>query len=380
MSVRSCFGEINLPLPNDKIVYADGDGLVSIVKGMSISGDAGSLNQAVASDGNGGIAWRDIVDETFIPSLAQVCAVGNITSSAIYIGPNPLVSSSTLNLDATNDINMNCPAGLGFAGSVGAAGQILMSQADQGVPVWVTPALPEATGDLDMAGNSITNVASIINDVLPFSINPATTFIDDVTFNVAPTCSNAPNADTDLTNKIYVDTLVNTVSGVSPAVDNQWSAVQTFNAGATTNTLTVSTSASMIGTQISINGADYCASKPDITDYYDYGDGAGNLFLQNNTWGVSWPGGDKQVALPTVTPGMYGKQVTIINLNTAGDGNTLTVVGEMYNCFGRSTQKKITASFNQYGCMTAIALPAPMGGPAWMVTSFSNGVNFVNSA
>ena len=51
MSVRECFGDINRPTSKeDTIVYANANGLVTHIAGISLDGDVGANTQVLTSD------------------------------------------------------------------------------------------------------------------------------------------------------------------------------------------------------------------------------------------------------------------------------------------------------------------------------------------
>lgn len=380
MSVRSFFGQINSPEFGDKIVYANADGLVKLIKGMEINGDAGSGDQAVCSDGNGGIEWKTLTDQGVTSTLGAVMAAGASASADLDMAGHNIISDAALSLTSDEILTLKGTLGVDFGTGVGNEGSILSSNGPL-PPTWVVPEIPPATADLDMTGHNLTNCAGVVNpDGVSFGVVGVASFSDAVNFSALPTCAGQPDADDQLVNKIYVDALVASGEGVSPAATNDWTAMQTFDAGFIVNNASPSFN---YGAQISINGASYVASSPDIGAYYSFKATQGDLMLQTNTWLMNWQGDGIEITMPAITPAMFGISVTIVNLNNTGDGTTLLIKAPvMYNCFGRSQDYKVEVSFNRFGCITFIAGQSPTGGAnyAWLATSFSSGVAWVDGA
>ena len=93
MSVRECFGNIKRPTSkDDTIVYANADGLVTHIAGLSINGDAGLNTQVITSDGNGGITWADLQGQGVIPSLQTVMEEGNLAGADLDMNAHNIVS------------------------------------------------------------------------------------------------------------------------------------------------------------------------------------------------------------------------------------------------------------------------------------------------
>jgi len=232
--------------------------------GLAVSGDVGTAGQVLTSNGSAPPSWEDAL--TSVPTLSAVMTAGAIASTDLDMAQNDIlncaaVSNSTAVLALTSNVgigmdttalNLQLSSTLSINGNVGEDGQFLTSQGAGQPPYWtdyvqsvpplgtVMTAGATASTDLSMGLFDITNCASVSNNgtngilnlsgTLGVSVAGVCNFSDS-----APICSTPALANTDLTNKLYVDTLASTINGVNPsyAPGYTWAGPQIIEGDAT---------------------------------------------------------------------------------------------------------------------------------------------------
>jgi len=354
MSIASFFGnKINSPPPNGKIVYANENKEVNIVK-LLANNVAASSDDMVLGNVDGVAEWRllEAGGDTIVPTLAEVMTQAGVAGSDLNMSTFNITSPGTLNLIAANGI------GFDTASDSGAIGDVLVSQGNA-PPVWSTIALSDLplTGDLNMAGNGLVDCASITNDA-QFPLNiiaPSLSIIGKTTFNDVPACADAPVSDIDIANKAYVDSTLAAANGVTTDTANSFTAVNTFFAGA----------------NIAIPTLAYAATTADPAAYVKFGTTTPGLSIQNNVW--SYTGNaDATWTLPD-PQSCAGSSVYIINGGTAG---TLTVNGTIQNLVDGQNVNAYSGFHMHYtGCVHLVSFNA-VTAYRWGLTMHSANVDF----
>jgi len=328
ISVRECFGNINRPTSkDDTIVYANGDGLVTHIAGISLDGDVGDGTQVLSSDGNGGLMWADLQGQGVIPTLQVVMDTGNQAGADLDMNTYNIVSQDNLMIWSTGSLDLAGDQGLMVNSDYGAVGGVLTSHGPLTNPTWEAPTLVPAITDLNMAGFAIDNCSELLSN-LPIIVP------NGMTFTALPTCAAAPTVDDQLTNKSYVDSTMASAGVVAPNVDNAWSALQTFTAGITVQNVAAILSA---GCYSLVNGSLYNGVAASIGDYAVVAAPGGlGASTQNMTWSLTnWGTDGASQALPDPVTGRVGQVLRIINMNPNNQQLQLYVNGgQMFNMSG----------------------------------------------